>query len=249
MHAFPHTPNCTPPSSTRPPTHTHTHKHPKIHPKTTHTLSSLSSSSDSVPSIVTAIRAAPCGSTTLPSPPRAPNTSRRPYNATAPSNGRACRAPAGLITCTPTSWRRRRARVPLVSEGSGRVRTRMLSEVARSLNGMPTTSLAPSLRYMSSGFVLRSFWGGVGRGCVCGGGEGCVSGGGEWRVLVNVKAIHVQMTHCTHKHRQKQNTHKQHPSYVPQSLPQTAHSHPYATGGGNQEHHPHAAQADDPCDE
>mmetsp|Transcript_7954 Transcript_7954/g.20468 ORF Transcript_7954/g.20468 Transcript_7954/m.20468 type:complete len:314 (+) Transcript_7954:359-1300(+) len=108
----------------------------------------------SEPSMVTAKRAAPAGRGMAPPVLRA-TKSLSANSATVLSMGVASSAAAGATTCTPTSTRRRSALRPASSSAGGSSRMKMLSEVAMSLKGMPTTSLVPSLRYSISGF-LRS---------------------------------------------------------------------------------------------
>mmetsp|Transcript_36557 Transcript_36557/g.65417 ORF Transcript_36557/g.65417 Transcript_36557/m.65417 type:complete len:274 (+) Transcript_36557:384-1205(+) len=113
-------------------------------------LRAASASLLSVPSMVTANRAAPSGSAISP-PFFFATKSLRGTSATAFSSGFASRAATGASTWTPTSARRRSALRPSSSLVGGTSRMNMVSEVAMSLNGMPTTSLAPSLRYINSG--------------------------------------------------------------------------------------------------
>mmetsp|Transcript_4919 Transcript_4919/g.11926 ORF Transcript_4919/g.11926 Transcript_4919/m.11926 type:complete len:220 (+) Transcript_4919:913-1572(+) len=72
-------------------------------------------------------------------------------SATEFGSGVASRASTGASTCTPVSARRRRALRPSASLSAGTSRMRIVSEVAMSLNGMPTTSFAPSFLYIVSG--------------------------------------------------------------------------------------------------
>mmetsp|Transcript_44705 Transcript_44705/g.133589 ORF Transcript_44705/g.133589 Transcript_44705/m.133589 type:complete len:276 (+) Transcript_44705:411-1238(+) len=111
--------------------------------------SARSSASLSVPSTDTAKRTQPSGSATPPAACAA-TASRSVCSATAPGSGSLASTSAGAITCTVTSCRRRSARRPSVSLDGGISRMRMESDVAMSLNGMPTASFAPSLRYMTS---------------------------------------------------------------------------------------------------
>ena len=57
------------------------------------------------------------------------------------------------MTFTPTSWSLRMALQASASEALGRSYMMMLSDVAMSLNGMPTASLQPSFLYMTSGLA------------------------------------------------------------------------------------------------
>mmetsp|Transcript_10435 Transcript_10435/g.28485 ORF Transcript_10435/g.28485 Transcript_10435/m.28485 type:complete len:324 (-) Transcript_10435:1272-2243(-) len=69
----------------------------------------------------------------------------------APSKGVALRVSAGAMTFTPTSWSLRSALQASASEALGGSYMMIVSDVAMSLNGMPTASLHPSFLYIVSG--------------------------------------------------------------------------------------------------
>mmetsp|Transcript_2390 Transcript_2390/g.6032 ORF Transcript_2390/g.6032 Transcript_2390/m.6032 type:complete len:278 (-) Transcript_2390:1201-2034(-) len=112
-------------------------------------LSAAISAAVSVPSTSMARRVEPWGNLTPPAA-CALSASFSECRVTAPGRGSLASSAAGTMTCTVTSCRRLMARRPSVSEEGGRVRMRMVSEVAMSLKGMPTASLAPSFLYSTS---------------------------------------------------------------------------------------------------